>query len=93
VILTANGRGFATSPRVVLLPVTPAAAEPYAGLFVGGAFSLRNDVEQDLFPGTFEDVRFDKSIVFGGKAGYFFDPPVGGGNFGLELEVYHFRSH
>ena len=60
---------------------------------MGGAFSLRNDVEQDLFPGTFEDVRFDRSVVFGGKAGYFFDPPVGVGNFGLELEVDHFRPN
>jgi len=72
---------------------TPAlvAAEPYGGLFVGAALSHDTDIDQKLFPVTFKDVGFDTSIVFGGKAGFFFDTPVLGGNTGLELEIYHFR--
>src|SRR2546422_11016224 len=68
------------------------AAEPYAGLFVGAAITQDADVEDKLTPvTTFKDVGFDTSVVFGGKVGLFFDPPVLGGNFGLELEAYHFR--
>jgi len=68
------------------------AAEPYAGLFVGAAITQDADVEDKLTPvPTFKDVGFDTSVVFGGKVGLFFDPPVLGGNFGLELEAYHFR--
>jgi opacity protein-like surface antigen len=75
---------FLLAPRIV-------AAEPYAGLFVGGAMSRDTDV--DRFSATFENVEIDHAIVFGGKTGFFFDTPVLGGNAGLELEVYHFRPH
>jgi opacity protein-like surface antigen len=66
-------------------------AEPYAGLFVGGAFSQNADLDSRLFAGEFRDVRLDTSLVVGGKVGFFFEPPVLGGNVGLELEVYHYR--
>jgi hypothetical protein len=68
------------------------AAEPYVGLFVGAAIPQDSNVDQSVFgPVTFKDVGFDTSVLFGGKAGIFFDTPVLGGNFGLELEVYHFQ--
>ena len=77
---------------LLLLSPGPAGAEPYGGLFVGVAFTRDTDVDQKVFgTATFEDIGFDTSIVFGGKAGYFFETPVLGGNTGLELEVYHFR--
>src|SRR5262245_1351768 len=75
----------------LLLSPCLAAAEPYGGLFVGAAFSHDTDIDQKLFPVTFKDVELNTSVVFGGKAGYFFDTPVLGGNTGLELEAYHFR--
>ena len=77
---------------LLLLSPGPAGAEPYGGLVVGVAFTRDTDVDQKVFgTATFEDIGFDTSIVFGGKAGYFFETPVLGGNTGLELEVYHFR--
>jgi opacity protein-like surface antigen len=79
---------------VTLLFILPglADAEPYAGLFVGAAFTQDTDVEDKPTPVTkFKDVGFNTSVVFGGKVGFFFEPPVLGGNFGLELEAYHFR--
>jgi opacity protein-like surface antigen len=85
-VLIVIGWALVLSPRL-------AGAEPYAGLFVGVSLPQRNDVESKLFSdATFEDVRFETSVVFGGKAGYFFETPVAGGNFGLELEVSHFRA-
>jgi opacity protein-like surface antigen len=60
-------------------------------LFVGAAIPQKSDIDPQLFNGTFHDVAFDTSILYGGKVGLFFDPPVLGGNFGLELEAYHFQ--
>ena len=68
-----------------------AHAEPYAGLFAGVALSNSTDVDLKLSPATFNDVELNRSVVFGGKAGFFLEAPVLGGNTGLELEVYHFR--
>src|SRR5262245_48395259 len=75
----------------LLLSPCLAAAEPYGAVFVGAALSHDTDIDEKLFPVTFKDVELNTSVVFGGKAGYFFDTPVLGGNTGLELEVYHFR--
>jgi opacity protein-like surface antigen len=77
----------------LLLSPNLVAAEPYAGLFVGAALSRDTDIDQKLFPVTFKDVELDTSVVFGGKAGFFFDTPVLGGHTGLELEVYHLRPN
>ena len=72
----------------------PSAAEPYAALVAGAAFSERNDLDVGIFfDGTLQDVHFDTSAVFGGKAGYFFERTVLGGNLGVEFEVAHFRPN
>ena len=67
---------------------------PTPGCSWGAAITQDTDVEDKLTSVTkFKDVGFDTSVVFGGKVGFFFDPPVLGGNFGLELEAYHFRPN
>jgi opacity protein-like surface antigen len=54
--------------------------------------SRDTDVDEQIFsPVTFKDVELNTSAVLGGKAGFFFDRPILGGNAGLELEAYHFR--
>ena len=56
---------------------------------VGAAIAQDSNVDRPVFgPATFKDVGFDTSVLFGGKAGIFFDTPVLVGNVGLELEVY-----
>ena len=55
------------------------AAEPYVRLFVGAAIPQDSNVDQPVFgPVTFKDVGFDTPILFGGRAGSFFDTPVSG---------------
>jgi opacity protein-like surface antigen len=76
----------------VLLSPSLVAAEPYGGLFAGAALSRDTDVDGTIVPEvTFKEVELNTSVVFGGKVGFFFEPAVLGGNFGLELEAYHFR--
>ncbi len=73
------------------------AAEPYIAGFAGLSLTRDRDMEivQDVagaeLEGTLKGVEFDRSTVFGGKAGYFFNRRVFGGNLGFEYEVYHFR--
>jgi opacity protein-like surface antigen len=80
--------------------VSPAvsAAEPYLAGYLGAAVTedkdLRTELEINGVPivnGRARDLSFDTSLVFGGKAGYFFDGNVLGGNIGAELDVYHFE--
>jgi opacity protein-like surface antigen len=75
-------------------------AEPYLGGYVGTALTedtdLRTELELNGVPfvnGRARDLSFDSSVVFGGKAGYFFDKDVFGGNVGAELDVYHFEPN
>jgi opacity protein-like surface antigen len=84
--------GLIVLASVLLWSANFAAAEPYAGLFVGAAIPQDSDVESGVFQKeTFKDVELDASALFGAKAGFFLDATVLGGNFGLESEVYHFR--
>ena len=76
-----------------------AAAEPYGALFAGAAFTENSDIKEKLdlgalsvADGTIKDLRVGTAAVYGGKLGYFFEPRVLKGNFGLELEAYHFKS-
>jgi opacity protein-like surface antigen len=76
-----------------------AAAEPYAALFAGAAFTENTDLKDKVdlgaltvADGTIKDLRVDTAAVYGGKLGYFFGPRVLGGNIGLEVEAYHFKS-
>ena len=75
-----------------------AAAEPYLAGYAGIAFTeskdLRTEIElsgTSLANGRARDLEFDRSPVFGGKVGYFFDVDLLGGNTGIELDVYHFE--
>ena len=76
-----------------------AAGEPYGALFAGAAFTENSDLQEQLnlgalsaADGTIKDLRVGTAAVYGGKLGYFFEPRVLDGNFGLELEAYHFKS-
>jgi len=76
-----------------------AAGEPYGALFTGAAFTENSDLQEQLnlgalsaADGTIKDLRIGTAPVHGGKLGYFFEPRVLDGNFGLELEAYHFKS-
>ena len=75
-----------------------AEAEPYAAAYVGAAITeqtdLRTNLELNGVPfvnGRARDLSFDTSVLFGGKAGYFFERDLLGGNVGAELDVYHFE--
>jgi opacity protein-like surface antigen len=75
-----------------------AVAEPYLAGYAGVAFTERKDLRTEielsgtpLANGRARNLEFDRSPVFGGKAGYFFDVDLLGGNTGIELDVYHFE--
>lgn len=78
----------------VLLGFSPASAEFYVAGYAGGAFPNDQDVDvtgsfsgTSGFDTTLKDVDLDNSVLFGGKAGYFFESwPY----FGLEVDGYHF---
>ena len=83
---------------VSLLSPAVAGAEPYVSGYAGVAITedkdLRTELELNGTPfvnGRARDLSFDPSVVFGGKAGYFFERNLLGGNVGLELDVYHFE--
>jgi opacity protein-like surface antigen len=99
--------GFATRSgwwvlaAAVLAPAVPgvAAAEPYAALFAGAAFTENSDLKDKVdlgaltvVDGTTKGLRVNTAAVYGGKLGYFLEPRVLGGNVGLELEAYHLKS-
>ncbi|MGH7299568.1 MAG: outer membrane protein [Candidatus Rokuibacteriota bacterium] len=71
----------------------PAAAEWFADLFGGVSFTQNSDVELNdhgIGQGTFEDVEFDKSLAWGGRAGRYFDSlPF----LGLGLDVFRFYPY
>src|SRR5512145_2125369 len=78
--------------QLTVAPV-PASAEVFFDLYFGGAFTLYNDLDA-RFDQTFqflEEVRYDDSIVGGGRIGYWFERPIVDRlNFGLALDVFHF---
>jgi opacity protein-like surface antigen len=54
----------------------PAAAEWFADLFAGLSFTQSHDLKLDdrgIGNGVFQDVEFDKSLSWGGRAGRYFD--------------------
>ena len=75
-------------------------AEPYVAGYVGTALTedtdLRTEIELNDVPfvnGRARDLSFDSSLLYGGKAGYFFERDLLGGNIGAELDVYHFEPN
>lgn len=66
----------------------------YVGAAVTQDKDLRTEVEVNGGPfvnGLARDLEFDTTLVFGAKAGYFFNRSLLGGHVGAELDVYHFR--
>jgi len=85
---------------VFLTSAPPALAEPYLAGFAGAAITEDKDLGVMLnlttglntlsAEGKLKGLEFDTSVLFGAKAGYFFNGFLGG-SFGLEAEGYHFR--
>jgi opacity protein-like surface antigen len=85
-----------------LLSPQLAVAEPYVTGYIGAAITEEKDLRTELeingtpfVNGRASDLAFgssvESSIVFGAKAGYFFERDLLGGNVGIELDVYHFE--
>lgn len=69
---------------------TPASAEWFADLYLGGAFTSHSDVTVTSPTGTtiFDNVAFNRSSAYGGRIGYWFESLK---FLGLSLDVSHFR--
>ncbi|HKC97561.1 MAG TPA: outer membrane beta-barrel protein [Methylomirabilota bacterium] len=82
-----------TSTLVCLAAATPASAEWFADLYLGGAFTEKHDVEANsqLSRVTSLDVSFDKSFTGGVRGGYWFPFELGPINFGVGMDLSHFR--
>ena len=74
---------------------SPVSAEWFADLYVGAAYTPRSDVTLVVRPPsgpadhTFHDVKWDNSVVYGGRFGYWFETTPW---FGVGLDVFHFNS-
>jgi opacity protein-like surface antigen len=78
-----------TSALTCLAVAAPAAAEWFGDFYLGGAFTERHDVDTNSV--TTLDVRFDKSFAGGARGGYWFPFELGPLNFGVGLDISHFR--
>ncbi len=78
-----------TSALASLVVAAPAAAEWFADFYLGGAFTEKHDVDTNSV--TTLDVRFDKSFAGGARGGYWFPFELGPLNFGVGLDISHFR--
>ena len=88
-----------TSALACLGIATPAAAEWFGDLYLGGAFTEKHDVDTNSV--TTLDVRFDNawsrtrptwwSFAGGVRGGYWFPFELGPLNFGVGLDLSHFR--
>src|SRR3989442_6350545 len=98
----AGRRGWwvlAAAPLLALTVPAVAAAEPYAALFAGAAFTENSDLKEKLdlgalsvADGTLKDLRVDTAAVYGGKLGYFFAPRVLCGTVAPEHAAYQLHS-
>jgi hypothetical protein len=74
------------------LGARPASAEWFADVFAGLSFTQSDDLKLDdrgVGQGVFEDVQFDKSLSWGGRAGRYFDSvPF----LGLGVDFFRFSS-
>src|SRR5262249_5354771 len=78
----------------VLTFPAPASAEWFGDLYLGGAFTMKHDVDTN-FPTigaqvTTQDVSFDKSFAGGFRGGYWFPFALGPLNVGVGLDISHF---
>lgn len=79
----------------LLARASPAAAEWFADLYGGAAYTAPSDVTLVVRPPsgpadhTFHDVKWDSSATVGGRVGYWFETAPW---FGIGLDVFYFRS-
>jgi opacity protein-like surface antigen len=76
----------------LMATVSPVGAEWFADLYVGAAITRNQDVKIDQpdlgLRTTDKDVRFDESVLFGGRVGYWFESLS---LLGIGLDAFHFR--
>lgn len=74
---------------------TPAWAEWFVDLYLGGAFTEKHDVDTELPAGAISgrDVSFNNSFTGGLRGGYWLPFDVGPLNFGLGLDFSHFAPN
>jgi opacity protein-like surface antigen len=68
--------------------VTPASAEWFGDLYLGGALTGTGTQNIDSAVAKFRNVRFDTSLAVGGRGGYWFEDFD---YLGLAFDVVHFR--
>jgi opacity protein-like surface antigen len=85
---------IATAVASLAVPA-PAAAEWFTDLYLGGAFTQKHDVDfnSDAAQLTTLDVSFDSSFAGGIRGGYWFPWELGPVNFGVGLDLSHFRPN
>lgn len=73
---------------------TPASAEWFVDLYLGGAFTEKHDVDT-RFPGlvSAQDISFNNSFTGGLRGGYWLPFDVGPVNFGLGADFTHFAPN
>jgi opacity protein-like surface antigen len=78
-----------------LAVAAPAAAEWFGDFYLGGAFTEKHDVDTNADPArvTTLDVTFDNSFAGGIRGGYWFPFELGPVNFGVGLDLSHFRPN
>jgi opacity protein-like surface antigen len=86
-----------TSALAFLVVASPAAAEWFTDLYIGGAFTEKHDVDTN-FPTlgaqvTTLDVSFNNSFVGGFRGGYWFPALLGPLDLGVGLDVSHFAPN
>ena len=78
-----------------LAVASPADAEWFFDLYLGGAFTEKHDIEANSGGPTVTtlDVKFDDSFAGGMRGGYWFPFDLGPINFGAGLDLSHFRPN
>jgi opacity protein-like surface antigen len=87
---------IAIALSIVLGVATPARAEWFAGIYLGFATTSDTDVTfTRRTPHTWQDVEFGQTVVWGGRAGYWFGEGELFGELtrymGVDLDVSYFR--
>ena len=86
-----------TSALAYLVIATPASAEWFTDLYLGGAFTEKHDLDTN-FPTTGGqvttlDVTFNNSFTGGIRGGYWLPFDLGPLNFGVGLDISHFAPN
>jgi len=87
---------FIASLALLLAAATPVFAEGFADLYGGISHTPRSDLTFVIRPAgrssdhTFRDVKWDPSVVFGARAGYWFETAPW---YGVALDVFRFNAN